>query len=328
MDVAFFSSHSYDRPFMDAAAAGRHRIHYLDARLTPETAVLASGSRAVCAFANDQVSDAVLSVFKRIGVGLVSLRGAGYNNVDLPAARREGIVVARVPAYSPEAIAEHAVALMLSLDRNLHRAYVRVREGNFALGGLLGFNLHGRTVGVIGTGQIGAAVARIMLGFGCRLLACDPVPDPGCTDLGVVYGPLQDLLAAADIISLHCPLTPQTHHLIDAAAIARMKRGAMLINTSRGGVVDTAALIEAVKSGAIGHLGLDVYEDEAALFFDDRSDQVIRDDVFERLLTFPNVLVTAHQAFFTVEAMTAIAETTFANIDSFGNTGQALHEVT
>jgi D-lactate dehydrogenase len=331
MDVAVFSAKPYDRQFLDAAnaaAGGRHRLAYLEARLLPATAVLARGSGAVCAFVNDQADAAVLGEFARLGVRLVALRSAGFNNVDLAAARRLGVTVARVPAYSPEAVAEHTVAMILSLDRRIHRAYARVREGNLALDGLLGFGLKGRTVGVVGTGRIGAAVAGIMLrGFGCRVLAHDPFPDPGCEAMGVSYAPLAELLAASDIVTLHCPLTPETHHLIGAEAIGRMRRGAMLINTSRGAIVDTRAAIAGLKSGAIGHLGLDVYEEEGDLFFEDLSGQVIRDDVFARLLTFPNVLVTGHQGFFTEEALAAIADTTIANITAFEGTGRAVHEV-
>jgi len=323
MDVAVFSTKSYDRQFLEPAA-GPHALRFLEARLTPATAVLARGAGAVCAFVNDQVSAAVLAEFKSLGVRLVALRSAGFNNVDLAAAKRLGIAIARVPAYSPDAVAEHTLAMILALNRNIPRAWLRVREGNFSLEGLLGFNLHGRSVGIIGTGQIGAAVARIMLGFGCTVLAHDPMPD---ATLGVRYLGFEELLLASDIITLHCPLTPQTHHMIDAAAIARMKRGVMLINTSRGAIVDTPAVIAGLKSGAIGHLGLDVYEEEAGLFFEDMSDQVISDDVFARLLTFPNVLVTGHQAFLTVEALTAIAQTTIANISAFEATGRALHEV-
>ena len=327
MNITMFSTKSYDRRFIDAAVAGHHAVTYLEARLTSDTAVLAKGATAVCVFVNDQVNADVLGQFQQSGVKLVALRAAGYNNVDLAAAKRCNIVVARVPAYSPEAVAEHAVALMLSLDRNTHRAYARVREGNFALEGLLGFNLHGRTVGVIGTGRIGVAVTRIMLGFGCRVLANDIVQNPICISLGAAYVPLPELLAAADIVTLHCPLTPETQHLINAKTIGLMKRGAMLINTSRGGMIDTQAVIDGLKKGTIGHLGLDVYEEEGDLFFEDKSDDVISDDVFERLLTFPNVLVTGHQAFFTGEAMTAIAETTVANIDAFEKTRHAVYEV-
>ncbi|WP_144113966.1 2-hydroxyacid dehydrogenase [Paraburkholderia sp. BCC1886] len=327
MDIAVYSTKSYDRQFMDAAVAKDHTLHYLEARLTPDTAMLARGSDAVCVFVNDQVNEVVLKEFRSLGVKLVALRAAGYNNVDLGAAKRQEISIARVPAYSPEAVAEHASALILSLNRNIHRAYARVREGNFALEGLLGFNLQGRTVGIVGTGRIGASFARIMSGFGCRVLAYDIAPDPACVRIGVTYVALAELLAASDIVSLHCPLTSQTRHLIDAAAIGRMKHGAMLINTSRGAIIDTQAVVDGIKSGAIGHLGLDVYEEEATLFFEDKSDEVIGDDVFERLLTFPNVLVTGHQGFFTSDAMAAIAETTMANITSFEKTGHALHEV-
>ena len=328
MNVTVFSTKSYDRRFIDAAIRGRHPVTYLEARLTAATATLARGAGAVCAFVNDQLDEAVLQALKGLGVGLVALRSAGFNNVDRAAAKRIGIAIARVPAYSPEAVSEHTVAMMLSLDRNIHRAYARVREGNFSLQGLLGFNLHGRTVGVVGTGRIGTGVARIMLGFGCQVVAHDLVTDADCLAMGVRYLSLDALLGEADIVTLHCPLTPQTRHLIDSGAVAKMKHGAMLINTSRGGIVDTRALIDGVKSGAIGHLGLDVYEEEAALFFEDQSDSVIGDDVFQRLLTFPNVLVTGHQAFFTQEALTAIAETTVANIDAFERTGTALHELT
>jgi D-lactate dehydrogenase len=327
MDVAVFSTKPYDRAFLEEAAAGQHRLIYLEARLTPETALLARGAGAVCAFVNDQVDDAVLGEFARLGVRLVALRSAGFNNVDLAAARRHGLAVARVPAYSPEAVAEHAVALILSLNRNIHRAYARVREGNFALDGLLGFNLHGRTVGVVGLGQIGLAVTRIMRGFGCKVVACDPVPNPEAHALGVTCLSWPELLAASDIITLHCPLTPKTRHLVDAAAIAQMRPGVMLINTSRGAMIDTRAVIDGLKAGRIGRLGLDVYEEEAGLFFEDRSASMIGDDIFARLLTFPNVLITGHQGFFTTEALTAIATTTIANITAFAATGRPLHPV-
>lgn len=327
MDITVFSAKPYDRPFLDAAASGRHRLSYIEAHLNPMTAPLARGAGAVCAFVNDQLDFAVLDTLHGLGVRLVALRSAGFNNVDLAAAQKLGMTVARVPAYSPEAVAEHSVAMMLALNRGIHRAYARVREGNFALEGLLGFNMHGRSVGVVGTGRIGAAVVRILLGFGCEVLAYDPVEAPDLLQLGVRYLPLPALLGASDIVTLHCPLVPGTRHLIDAAAIGRMRRGAMLINTSRGAIVDTPAVIEGLKDGSIGHLGLDVYEEEAALFFEDLSDQVIRDDVFARLLTFPNVLVTGHQGFFTAEAMKAIAQTTMTNVTAFEATGRAIHEV-
>lgn len=330
MQVAVFSTKPYDRRFLDAAnaaAGGHHRLQYLEPRLSAETAVLARGAGAVCAFVNDVADAAVLGALAGMGVRLLALRSAGFNNVDLVEARRLGITVARVPAYSPESVAEHTVAMILALNRRIHRAYNRVREGNFALDGLIGFDMKGRTVGVVGTGRIGVALARIMLGFGCQVLAHDPRPDAALQAAGAAYVSLDTLLAASDIISLHCPLTPETHHLIDAAAVARMRPGAMLINTSRGAIVDTLAVIAGLKAGRIGLLGLDVYEEEADLFFEDLSGRVIHDDVFARLLTFPNVLVTAHQAFFTEEALTAIAETTVANITAFEATGQALHEV-
>ncbi|MBL6457366.1 2-hydroxyacid dehydrogenase [Belnapia sp. T6] len=330
MQVAVFSTKPYDRRFLDAAnaaAGGRHRLDYLEPRLSPATTVLARGADAVCAFVNDAADAATLEALSGAGLRLIALRSAGFNNVDLVAARRLGITVARVPAYSPEAVAEHTIAMILALNRRIHRAYNRVREGNFALDGLLGFDMKGRTVGVVGTGRIGAALARIALGFGCRVLAYDLRPDADLVAAGVAYAPLPELLANADIVSLHCPLTPETHHLINAETIGRMRRGVMLVNTSRGAIVDTRAVIDGLKSGQIGLLGLDVYEEEADLFFEDLSGRVINDDVFARLLTFPNVLVTAHQAFFTEEALSAIAETTIANITAFEETGRALHEV-
>ena len=256
----------------------------------------------------------MLQILAAGGTRVLALRCAGFNNVDLPTAAALGITVVRVSAYSPHAIAEHTVGLMLMLNRQLHRAYNRVREGNFALDGLLGFDLCGKTVGVVGTGRIGALVCRIMAGFGCTVLAHDLLPDPAVVALGVRYLPLADLLAASHIVTLHAPLTPATRHLIDAAAIARMKSGVMLINTSRGALVDTRAVIDGLKSGRIGTLGLDVYEEEGDLFFEDLSSTVIRDDVFARLLTFPNVVITGHQAFLTREALAAIATTTLANL--------------
>jgi D-lactate dehydrogenase len=328
MDVAIFSTKPYDRRFLDAAnGAGLHRLSYLEARLTAETSRLAAGAGAVCVFVNDEVNAAVLSSLASMGIRLVALRAAGFNNVDLEAARRDGITVARVPAYSPHAVAEHTIALLLTLNRKIHRAHNRVREGNFALDGLLGFDLAGKTAGVVGTGQIGELVSRILIGFGCVVLAYDPEPNPNCQAIGVRYVPLEDLLAASDIVTLHCPLTPATHHLIGTRALRKMKPGAMVINTSRGAVIDTRAVLRGLKDGTIGSLGLDVYEEEADLFFEDLSSRVISDDVFARLLTFPNVLITGHQAFFTVEALTSIAETTVANITSFEQTGRAAHEV-
>ena len=331
MKVAIFSTKAHDRRFLSAAndAAGApHPMTFFDARLDSDTAGLAQGAEAVCAFVNDRLDEAALGILARSGIRIVALRCAGFNNVDLGAAERNRIVVARVPAYSPHAVAEHAAALILSLNRKIHRAYARVREGNFALDGLLGFDLHGRTVGVIGTGRIGVELARIMRGFGCRILGNDPTREPAFEALGGVYVDLAALLRECDIISLHCPLTPDTRHMIDGAAIARMKPGVMLINTSRGAVIDTPAVIAGLKTGTIGYLGLDVYEEEGDLFFENLSDQVIRDDVFARLLTFPNVLITGHQGFFTVEALAAIAATTIENLSRFERTGRPAHLVT
>jgi D-lactate dehydrogenase len=329
MKIAVYSAKPYDRKFLDRAnPRGAHELHYLEARLVAETSVLAAGFPTVCAFVNDRLDAAVLDGLARAGTRHVALRSAGFNHVDLQAAKTLGIRVTRVPAYSPYAVAEHTVGLILALNRKVHRAYARVREGNFALEGLLGFDLHGKTVGVVGTGKIGALVARVLHGFGCRLLAYDLAPNDECVALGTRYLPLHDVLAQSDIVTLHCPLTSSTHHLIDAGALARMKPGAMLINSGRGALVDTPAVIEALKSGQLGHLGLDVYEEEGPLFFEDRSSRVIQDDVFARLLTFPNVLITGHQAFFTEEALTAIAETTLANVTAFEQGAPLINEVT
>ncbi len=328
MRVAVFSTRAYDRQFLSQANAGRrHELLFLDSRLDAGTVATASGCQAVCAFVNDRLDAEVLRGLHGLGVRLVVLRSAGFNHVDLAVAAELGLAVGRVPEYSPHAVAEHTVALLLTLNRKIHRAHARVREGNFALEGLLGFDLHGRTVGVVGTGKIGRCFARIMRGFGCEVLACDPQPNAEAEALGVRYVPWEELLQRSDIISLHCPLTPATRHLVDTSALAQMKRGAMLLNTSRGAVVDTRAVIAALKSGQLGSLGLDVYEEEADLFFRDLSDSTLQDDVFARLLTFPNVVVTGHQAFFTEDALQAIAETTIANVDSFVAEGRPLHAV-
>ncbi len=318
MKVAVFSSKPYDVEFLGEANHGRgHDLRFFEARLGPETARLAAGALAVCAFVNDDLRSDTLEALAAEGVRLVALRSAGYNHVDLDAAERLGLTVVRVPRYSPHAVAEHCVGLILTLNRNIHRAYNRVRESNFSLSGLLGFDLQGRTVGVIGTGEIGATFAEIMAGFGTTILAADPFPNPRLIEMGATYLPLDEVLAESDIVSLHCPLTPQTHHLIEADRVASMKDGVMLINTSRGALIDTEAVIAGLKSGKIGHLGLDVYEEEDDLFFEDLSDQVLQDDTFARLMTFPNVLITGHQAFFTREALSTIATVTLDNIDSF-----------
>jgi D-lactate dehydrogenase len=326
--LAVFSTKPYDRRSLEQANAGHgHDLMFLEPRLAPETAGLAAGFPAVCAFVNDDLGPKVLDALASGGTELIALRSAGFNNVDVHRATELGITVARVPAYSPHAVAEHAVALILALNRRIHRAYARVREGNFALEGLMGFDLHGRPVAIVGTGKIGTAFARIMAGFGCRLLGVDPFPNDECRGLGVEYVELERALAESDVIALHTPLTPETHHLIDDRALRQMKPGAMLINTSRGAIVDTAAAIEALKDGRLGYLGIDVYEEEGDLFFEDLSDEVIRDDVFMRLLTFPNVLVTAHQAFFTREALSAIAATTVDNLTAFEEGGAPRHPV-
>jgi D-lactate dehydrogenase len=321
--VAIFSAKQYDREFLSAANGSRHELRFFEPHLNEETVGLAAGCEAVCVFVNDQVNAAVIATLESLGVRLIALRCAGYNNVDLAAATKHEITVVRVPAYSPYAVAEHTIALMLALNRKLHRAYNRVREGNFALDGLLGFDMHGKTVGVIGTGKIGAVVAQILTGFGCPSLAFDPFPNATCRSLGVHYVELNELFAQSDIISLHCPLTPENKYIVSNAAIARMKNGVMLINTSRGALLDTVAIIEGLKSGKIGYLGLDVYEEEEEIFFEDRSGLILSDDVFARLLTFPNVIITGHQAFFTREALENIAATTIENITRFGQ-GQAL----
>jgi D-lactate dehydrogenase len=294
--------------------------------LWAETAALAAGFEAVCAFVNDSLDRPVLERLAAGGTRLVALRSAGFDHVDLAAAQALGLTVARVPAYSPHAVAEHAVALLLCLNRKLHRAHERVREGNFSLTGLVGFDMFGKTVGVVGTGQIGTVACRIFAGFGCRVLAHDLQENPALAGL-VSYVPLETLLAEADVVSLHAPLTPATRHLIDAAAIARMKPRAILLNTSRGGLVDTDALVAALKAGQLGGAGLDVYEREAGLFFADHSDEVLQDDTLARLVTLPNVLVTGHQAFLTDTALGHIAHTTLTNVTAFETGRGTLCEV-
>ncbi|MDY6936203.1 MAG: 2-hydroxyacid dehydrogenase [Cyanobacteriota bacterium] len=322
MKVAVFSTKNYDRKFLEAANADLpHELVFLEPRLSIETAILAAGFPAVCAFINDRLDADTLKILSQGSTKLIALRSAGFNNVDLPVATELGMSVVRVPAYSPYAVAEHAMALILMLDRKLYRAYNRVRDDNFSLEGLLGFDLHGSTVGIVGTGKIGWCFARIANGFGCKLLAYDVYQNPACLEMGVKYVELPELLATSDIISLHCPLLPSTHHLINAESLSHLKPGAMLINTSRGALIDTTAAIGALKSGRLGYLGIDVYEQEEELFFEDLSDTIIQDDNFQLLQSFPNVVVTAHQAFFTRNALKNIAETTLANITDFA-TGQ------
>jgi len=316
MKIAFFSTKSYDREFFDHYVT-THEIIYFEARLDKQTASLATGCNAVCVFVNDKLSKNTIIELKKTGIQLIALRSAGFNNVDLAAAKENGIPVVRVPAYSPYAVAEHAVALMLTLNRKTHKAYNRVREGNFSLERLTGFDLHGKTVGVIGTGKIGQIFCDIMMGFGCNVLAFDLIAHQPTAAKGVTYLPLVDIFEQADIISLHCPLNEQTRYLINEQTIGMMREGVMLLNTSRGALIDTSAAIDGLKSGRIGYLGLDVYEQEEKLFFKDLSENIIQDDEILRLLSFPNVLITSHQGFFTEEALTQIAQITLENIDDF-----------
>ena len=328
MKLALFSAKPYDRKFFDEINKSfAHEIQYLEPRLSPSTAALARGYPAVCAFVNDTLDREVLTTLASGGTKFIALRCAGFNNVDLVAAKELGLSVVRVPAYSPYAVAEHTLGLILTLNRKIHRAHARIREHNFSLNGLVGFDLHGRTIGIIGTGEIGATFAKIMSGFGCRLIAFDPRPNPDCLAIGVEYVSLDELYAQADIISLHCPLTPQTKYLINAEAISKMKMGVMIVNTSRGAVIDTRAVIEGLKSGRIGYLGVDVYEEEGNYFFRDMSDEMIADDVLARLTTFPNVLITGHQAFFTREALSAIAQTTLQNLSDLEKDGTCRNAV-
>ncbi len=314
MKIIFFSSQPYDKLFFNLQnEAGQFELVFIEAALSMQTVSLADHADAICVFVNDIVNADVCKYLSAKGIKIVALRCAGFNNVDLEAARSNGIRVCRVPAYSPEAVAEHALALILTLNRKTHKAYNRVREQNFSLNGLLGFNLHGKTIGVIGTGNIGKAFCRIMIGMGCTVLAFDLVANKEMEALGVVYHPMIEVLKS-DIISIHCPLNEQTRHLVNNDTIAMMKKGVMLINTSRGGLIDTTAIINGLKSGQIGSLSMDVYEQEEHLFFADHSAEVILDDEIQRLMSFSNVLITAHQAFFTAEAMTQIVTTTLNNV--------------
>ncbi len=317
MKVAVFSSKPYDEEYLSRANNGRHTLIFHSTPINMHTVSLAKDCDAVCCFVNDHLDSAVLHELAALNIRFVVLRCAGFNQVDLPAAKQLGILVARVPEYSPHAIAEHALGLILVLNRNFHRAYNRVRENDYALNGLLGFDLFQKTVAVIGTGKIGQVFAHIMNSLGCKVIAYDPVPSQQLINEGICYLPLKDIWPQADIISLHCPLTAETRHLINASVITQMKDGVMLINTGRGTLIDTRAAIDGLKSKKIGYLGLDVYEEEENLFFEDNSNKLLQDDVFARLLTFPNVVVTGHQAFFTREALTAISEITLANIDHF-----------
>jgi D-lactate dehydrogenase len=329
MRIAVFDTHRYDRDTLDRANAEfGYELAFLEPRLTQQTASIGAGFDVVCSFVNDRVDREVLGVLRAGGVRLLALRSAGFNHVDLVAATDLAMPVVRVPEYSPHAVAEHAVALLLALNRRIHRAHVRVRDGNFSLEGLVGFDLHGKTVGLCGTGHIGSVAARIFTGFGCRVIAHDLRPSEVLVrELGVEYVSLSALYRESDVLSLHTPLTPATHHQIDAAAFAQMKPGVMLVNTGRGAVIDSRALIESLKSGRLGGAALDVYEEEEGVFFRDLSDRVLQDDVLARLLTFPNVLITAHQGFLTREALDHIATTTLGNVRELERGGPLRNEV-
>ena len=318
MKTAVYSARRYDKTMLaQANADAGHELRFLEDRLSRDTAILAKGCEAVCVFVNDTVDAEVLGILARQGTRLVATRSTGYNHVDAHAARELGIAVVRVTDYSPNSVAEFAVGLLLAVNRKIARASVRTREGNFDLDGLMGFDLHGKTVGVIGTGKIGIIFARIMAGFGCTLVGYDRYPTPAFEALGGRYIGVDELLACSDVVSLHCPLLEETHHIVNAAALARVKRGCVLVNTSRGGLVDTEAAVQALKTGQLGGLAIDVYEQEASLFFQDLSSTIITDDVIQRLVSFPNVIVTGHQAFFTVEAIGQIMRTTIDSIGAF-----------
>jgi len=315
MIVSVFDTHHFDRAALEKENTHfHHQLHFFTARLEQKTAKLAAGSEAICAFVNDVLDRPTLTALQKEGIRLIALRCAGYNQVDLVAAHDLNLTVVRVPEYSPYAVAEHAVALLLALNRKLHRAYSRVRESNFSLEGLVGFDLHGKTVGIVGTGKIGAIFAKIMAGFGCRLLAYDAFPR---SDLPVMYVNREKLLAESDVISLHVPLLPETYHFLKAETMAQLKRGALIVNTSRGALIEARALLDALKSGHVGGAALDVYEEEAGIFFHDLSGKVLQDDVLARLISMPNVLITSHQAFLTHEALANIASTTLETISAF-----------
>lgn len=329
MKIAFFSTKRYDTDsFTQVNERFNHQLTFFETRLTAKTTALAAGFEAVCVFVNDEVNRATLANLAELGVKIVATRSAGYNQIDLAAAEEHGMTVARVPAYSPSAVSEFTVGLILTLGRQIHRAYNRVRDNNFELEGLQGFELGQKTIGVLGTGRIGAQVVKNLSGFGAKLLAYDLYPNPEVAALAAYVDTPADLFRQVDILTLHSPLTPETHHLINAETIAQMKDGVFLVNTSRGALLDTAAVIEGLKSGKIGYLAIDVYEVESDLFFRDLSNEVVRDDVFTRLLTFPNVLVTGHQAFLTHKALANIAETTLQNFSEFQETGHCHHAVT
>ena len=328
MKIAVFSTKSYDKVYLERhKAKSKHTFTYFETALNADTTNLTIGFEAVCVFVNDKVNKETLENLSKNGIKLIALRCAGFNNVDVKAAQEKNIKVVRVPAYSPEAVAEHAVAMILTLNRKTHKVYNRVRESNFSLENLTGFNLHGKTIGVIGTGQIGIAFCKIMLGFGCKVIAYDLKKSDKLISKGVDYQSIDEVLKNSDIISLHCPLTKETHHLFDKSAFSKMKDGVMLINTSRGALINTKDAIEALKKEKIGYFGIDVYEQEEHIFFKDLSESIIQDDLIQRLISFPNVLITPHQGFFTEEALTQIAVTTMKNITDFEEGKELVNEV-
>lgn len=329
MKIAFFDTHKFEKNYYlpSDSKSTQNQITFFETRLTPETAHLAKDHQAVCCFVNDKLNADTILKLSELGIKLIALRCAGYNNVDLKSAKSNGLKVVRVPEYSPYAVAEHAVALLLTLNRKTHKAYNRVREGNFSLDGLVGFDLHKKTVGLIGTGKIGSVFAKIMLGFGCRVLACDLVQSVDLIKQGVQYVEFNELVSTADVISLHVPLTDKTSHILNTDAFAKMKKGVVILNTGRGALIDTKELIRYLKKGHIGFAGLDVYEEEAGVFFENHSEEVISDDVLARLLTFPNVILTSHQAFLTDEALQNIASTTMSNIGDFEANRELVNEV-
>jgi len=328
MKIGFFSAKSYDREYFDSAnSAYGYQIDYFETQLNAKTVSLASGYEMIIVFVHDTISTDCIKFLRDKGLKLIALRCSGFNNVDLKSAYENDVKVVRVPSYSPHSIAEHTVAILLTLIRKTHKAYNRVREGDFSIEGLIGFNLNSKTVGLIGTGRIGKITAKIISGFGCKLIAYDPYEDKECKQYGVIYTDINTLFKESDIISLHCPLNPDTYHLINKKSLKIMKDGVGIINTSRGAVIDAVAIIKALKNEKVGFMGLDVYEEEADLFYEDLSDKIIRDDTFARLLTFPNVLITSHQAFFTQEAMENISRTTLSNISEFCRTGGCQNEI-
>jgi D-lactate dehydrogenase len=326
MKIAVFSTCVYDQEFLTRFNT-EHELSFFEEALTNNNVVLAKGFDALCLFVNDKADKQIISELKSYGVNLILLRCAGFNNVDVEAAAEAGIKVLRVPAYSPEAVAEHAMAMILTLNRKTHKAYNRIREGNFSLDKLMGFNLHGCKVALIGTGKIGKAFYLILKGFGCKVVAYDPYPDKSLIAEGLSYGTLQEALCDAEIVSLHCPLSEDNRHMINTESLKLFKKGAMLINTSRGALIATADVVDSLKTGQLGYLGLDVYEQESELFFHDLSGDIIQDDLISRLISFPNVLITSHQGFFTREAMEQIATTTFANANAFVSGSPLINEV-